>query len=78
MKKLLLILMLLISLHSFSQDTTGREKARWDWQTNPNNFGKPVPTWDDNGNIVTFAGILTILFIAYYKKQIVFKRNLVV
>ena len=67
MKKLLLTLLLLINLTAFSQtDTTGKQIARDAWIANTENRNKPMPIWDNEGNVVGFITVL-LMFGFYYK-----------
>jgi len=79
MKKSLLTLLLLINLTAFSQtDTTGKQIAKDAWVANVENRNKPMPIWDNNGNIVGFTAILlsTLLCTQYlYKTHILRKVN---
>ena len=79
MKKYILIFLVLVSLTSFSQvDTTGKQAAKEEWLSNMENRNKPMPIWDNNGNIVGFTAILlsTLLCTHYlYKTHILRKVN---
>ena len=79
MKKYILIFLLLISLTSFSQvDTTGKQIAKDEWLSNIENRDKPIPMWDNDGNIIGFTAILlsALLFTQYlYKTHILRKVN---
>ena len=67
MKKLLLTLLLLINLTAFSQtDTTGKQIAKDAWIANTENRNKPMPIWDNEGNVVGFIAVL-LMFGFYYK-----------
>jgi hypothetical protein len=35
--------------------------------SNPNNINKPIPIWDNDGNVVGFFAI-SLMFIIYYKR----------
>ena len=59
MKKSLLTLLLLINLTAFSQtDTTGKQIAKDAWIANTENRNKPMPIWDNEGNVVGFIAVL--------------------
>lgn len=74
MKKIILIFLLLISIASFSQvDTTGKRIAKEEWLSNPDNLNKPIPAWDNNGNVIGFIAI-TLLFTFYYKRNYKIKQ----
>jgi hypothetical protein len=79
MKKYILIFLLLISLTSFSQvDTTAKQAAREEWISNMENRDKPMPIWDNEGNVIGFTAILlsVLLFTQYlYKTHILRKVN---
>ena len=67
MKKSLLTLLLLINLTAFSQtDTTGKQIAKDAWIANTENRNKPMPMWDNEGNVVGFITVL-LMFGFYYK-----------
>ena len=67
MKKSLLTLLLLINLTAFSQtDTTGKQIAKDAWIANTENRNKPMPIWDNEGNVVRFIAVL-LMFGFYYK-----------
>ena len=69
MKKSLLTLLLLINLTSFSQtDTTGKQIAKDAWVANVENRNKPMPIWDNEGNIVGFIAVL-FMFGFYYRNK---------
>jgi hypothetical protein len=71
MKKIIIILLLLISINSFSQvDTTGKQAAKEEWLSNVENRHKPWPIWDDNGNVVGFIAAALLLSL-YYRKSII-------
>ena len=68
MKKLLIMFLLLTYITSFSQtDTTGKQIAKDSWMSNPNNINKPIPIWDNDGNVVGFFAI-SLMLIIYYKR----------
>jgi hypothetical protein len=68
MKKYIIIFLLLVSITSFSQvDTTGKQTAKEEWLINIENRNKPMPIWDNDGNVVGFTTLLLFLF--YYKNQ---------
>jgi hypothetical protein len=74
MKKIILIFLLLISITSFSQvDTTGKRIAKEAWLSNLDNLNRPIPTWDNDGNIIGFMAILLLL--ASYSKLSIYKKN---
>jgi hypothetical protein len=74
MKKVILIFLLLISITSFSQvDTTGKRIAKEAWLSNLDNLNRPIPTWDNDGNIIGFMAILLLL--ASYSKLSIYKKN---
>jgi hypothetical protein len=79
MKKIILIFLLLLSITSFSQvDTTGKRVAKEEWLSNIENIDKPIPMWDNDGNIIGFTAILlsSLLFTQYlYKTHILRKVN---
>jgi hypothetical protein len=79
MKKYILIFLLLVSLTSFSQvDTTAKQAAKEEWIANTENRDKPMPIWDNDGNIIGFTAILlsALLFTQYlYKTHILRKLN---
>jgi hypothetical protein len=69
MKKSLLTLLLLINLTVFSQtDTTGKQIAKDAWVANVENRNKPMPIWDNEGNIVGFIAVL-FMFGLYYRNK---------
>jgi hypothetical protein len=71
MKKIIIILLLLVSINSFSQvDTTGKQVAKEEWLSNVDNRNKPWPVWDDNGNVVGFIAA-ALLFSLYYRRSII-------
>jgi hypothetical protein len=75
MKKIILILLLFISLKSYSQnDTTQITLARQKWLSNPDNWsqGQSMPNFDLDGNIIPFVSLIlvTCFFITTYKKKI--------
>jgi hypothetical protein len=71
MKKLLLILSLFITLSTSAQtDSTEIHQQILEWQLNPDNVGKRVPYFDDNGNL-----ILPIIGIAIFGFFISKSRN---
>jgi hypothetical protein len=71
MKKIIIILLLLVSINSFSQvDTTGKQAAKEEWLSNVDNRNKPWPVWDDNGNVVGFIAAALLLSL-YYRKSII-------
>lgn len=74
MKKIILMFLLLISITSFSQvDTTGKRIAKEAWLSNLDNLNRPIPTWDNDGNIIGFIAILLLL--ASYSKLSIYKKN---
>ena len=74
MKKIILMFLLLISVTSFSQvDTTGKRIAKEAWLSNLDNLNRPIPTWDNDGNIIGFIAILLLL--ASYSKLSIYKKN---
>ena len=76
MKKFLLILSLFITLSTSAQtDSIETHRQINEWYLNPDNAGKRVPYFDDNGNLILpMIGIAMVsLFIS--KKR---KTNLVV
>jgi hypothetical protein len=79
MKKIILIFLLLLSITSFSQvDTTGKRVAKEEWLSNMENRDKPIPIWDNEGNVIGFTAILlsVLLFTQYlYKTHILRKVN---
>jgi hypothetical protein len=64
MKKLLLILSLFITLSASAQiDSTEIHQKIIEWNLNPDNVGKRVPYFDDNGNLVlSMIGITIVGF----------------
>ena len=69
MKKSLLTLLLLINLTAFSQtDTTGKQIAKDAWIANTENRNKPMPIWDNEGNVVGFIAVL-LMFEFYYRNK---------
>lgn len=71
MKNIIIILLLLVSINSFSQvDTTGKQAAKEEWLSNVDNRNKPWPVWDDNGNVVGFIAAALLLSL-YYRKSII-------
>ena len=71
MKKIIIILLLLVSINSFSQvDTTGKQAAKEEWLSNVENRNKPWPVWDDNGNVIGFVAV-ALLFFLYYRRSII-------
>lgn len=74
MKKIILMFLLLISITSFSQvDTTGKRIAKEAWLSNLDNLNRPIPTWDNDGNIIGFIAILLLL--ASYSKLSIYKKK---
>jgi len=74
MRKIILMFLLLISITSFSQvDTTGKRIAKEAWLSNLDNLNRPIPTWDNDGNIIGFIAILLLL--ASYSKLSIYKKN---
>ena len=77
MKKYILIFLLLISLTSFSQvDTTAKQAAREEWISNMENRDKPMPIWDNEGNVIGFTAILlsVLLFTQYLYKTHILRK----
>jgi len=79
MKKYLLLILLLLSLSSYSQtDSTKVWEAREVWRSNPDNYsqGQQMPNWDLNGNIIPFAALLLgAYFFAIVNKKITFLNS---
>jgi len=70
MKKYLTLILLIVTLNSYSQvDSTKVWEARKEWLSNPDNYsnGQQMPNWDLNGNIIPIISLLTFLF--YYKNK---------
>ena len=75
MKKITLIILLLISLDSYSQvDSTKTQLARENWLSNTDNWsqGQPIPNFDLDGNIIPFVSLILVscFFIITYKKKL--------
>jgi hypothetical protein len=67
MKKTIIIFLLLVSTTCFSQvDTTGKKIAKEQWLSNIENINKPMPIWDNEGNVLSFTLVL-LLGAIYYK-----------
>ena len=78
MKKITLIILLLISLDSYSQvDSTKTQLAREKWLSNSDNWskGQPIPNFDLDGNIIPFTSLLLFgcFYVMKYKKRLQFK-----
>ena len=57
---------MLVSITSFSQvDTTGKQTAKEEWLINIENRNKPMPIWDNDGNVVGFTTLLLFLFYSF-------------
>lgn len=71
MKKYLLLFLLLLSINSYSQDTTRQAAAKEAWLSDPNNYnqGQPMPTWDLDGNIIPIVGIVLLFGIVLKRKS---------
>jgi hypothetical protein len=73
MKKYLTLILLLLSINSYSQvDSTNAWEAREVWRSNPDNYsqGQQMPKWDLNGNIIPIVALFFgAYFITTFKKK---------
>jgi hypothetical protein len=76
MKKLILTLSLFITLSTSAQtDSTEIHRQIHEWYLNPDNAGKKVPYFDDNGNLILPIIGIAMIGLCMFKKR---KTNLIV
>jgi hypothetical protein len=77
MKKIFLILSLFITLSTSAQiDSTEIHQKIIEWNLNPDNIGKRVPYFDDNGNLVlSMIGIAMIGLFISKRREVNLKFN---